>query len=185
MLLEIAYEESTDIQCPVRGTCNAKIKAVCNLLPQRLPIGRYISRPCYRAVTVLPGKSGTRQIHNPFACVCRTLAFIDAFGMQQRIGIDDPRIEITFGLCRVNQHALLGFRLHRSLPVGFERLGAVAPPGVNSMGEQSGIGLLPVQLTRFLPEGIIGGLIAEQEAALAHFLVIITAGGHNRPYRYH
>ena len=81
--------------------------------------------------------------------------------MEQRIGVDQFWIKVTFGLPGINPHPLLRFRFDDSLPVGLEGFGAVSPPSIYAVGEQTLVGLPPVTGAGLWIEGIVGGLIAQ------------------------
>ena len=153
-------EESADVHRPVRLARSAKIQAFGNTTTQRFPSGGNITRPSDGRIAVLPRIGRAGQVDHPLAASRVALAFVDPLRVYQRIGIDRARIEIL--LCRpgVDFQPLPRRGFHRTVPVRLERLGAVAPPGVNPMSEQPAVGLLPITKPRVLPKRVVGGPVA-------------------------
>ena len=100
------------------------------------------------AVALLAHVGRAGQVDHALVARDLALPFVDALRVQQRIGVDELRVEIAFGLVRVDAQAFFRFGLDRAVPVGLEGLGAVAPPGIDAVGEQALVGLLPVERAR-------------------------------------
>jgi len=81
--------------------------------------------------------------------------------VEQRISIDFFRVEVFLEYLGVDQHALPGFWLHFAAPIRLKWLGAVAPPGVNSVGKEALIRLPPVHGARLRVKRIVSDVVAE------------------------
>jgi len=130
---------------------------------------------------MLAGIRGARDIDDPLGAGRFALAFVDALGMVQRVGIDQALIQIFFGGLGVDDQPLVRLGFDRAGPVGFKRLGAIAPPRINAVDKQSPAGLFPIHGAGFGIKCVHGGLVAEHEAAREQFLLVFAAVGHDRP----
>ena len=95
--------------------------------------------------------------------------------MEQRERVDDLRVEVALRFCRVDAQSLLRLWLDRSQPVGFERLRAIRPPGVDTAGEQAAVGLVPVQRASVAVEGIVCRPVAEEVASVGQLAPVVPA----------
>ena len=144
-------------------------------------VARDVAGPGDGGVALLAQVGRAGQVDHPLVTGDLALPFVDALRVQQRIGVDELRIEIAFGFLGVDAQAFFWLGLEGPFPVGLKGFGAVAPPGVDAVAEQALFGLLPVQARAVRAEGVIGGLVAQQEAVVFHFLPVGAAWTHNRP----
>ena len=174
-------EECANIDGPVRHTGRAEIQSLGNLAAQRVPGRGNVARPGDRAVTLLSGIGGTSQVDDALIRANLALPLVNPLGVQQGVSVDVFRVEIPFRFFRIDTQAFFRLRLKRSLPIGLKRFGAVAPPGVNPMREQPFVGLFPIERSCLFLKGIVGPLVAEQVALVAHFAPVVSTGIHVRP----
>ena len=177
----VVDEEAADVDGPVGLAGGAEMDALRDAGAQGVPGRADVAIPADGGVAVLAGVGGAGEVHHPLGAAFRALALVDPLGMGQRVGVDRRAIEVLRGLAGVDPHAFLRVRLFRARPIGLEGLGAVAPPGVHAVGEESATGLLPVDLAGGGVEGVVGRLVAEHFPALQHLQLIRAAVGHDRP----
>ena len=80
-----------------------------------------------------PANADRVRLKTRLFVVVRSLARVEPFRMEERVGVDEGRIEIALRLADVDSDAFFGFRLHGTGPIRLERLCAIRPPRVHTV----------------------------------------------------
>src|SRR5689334_13081812 len=127
-------EETTDICCPVRHTCQIIIQSGHNLPFKCIPVPTYVSGPVDGSKSLLTRKSGTGQNSYTLIWIGCTLSFINRFTNKQRIGEPVKIPQSKPGLL-ANKCIIL-------------RFGCIHPPGVYSQAKQIPVQSIPMGFLR-------------------------------------
>ena len=180
------HEKGADIQRPIRHAAHGEIQSFDNLPPQGFPGGTDIAGPEHRTVTLAARVAGTGQIQHPFLFCGLSLVLVHAAGVVESKGIGPGRVYVLLMLIAHQHKTLPGLPLHLAAPIrAAERLRGITPPGINSLGKEPLVGLLPVQSPGLRRERVVSRQVMEHKAFFHKLLIILCPGIHIGPYGNH
>ena len=185
-ILARGHEEPADVKGPVGLARGGEVQPLGDLAAQGLPAGADVPGPGDGGVAVLAGEGGAGQVDHALLPGGGALALVNATGVVEGIGGPLAAVQVFLGGLGVNHGPLVGLGAQgKAAPVGLERLGAIAPPGVHAVLEDALLGLLPVEVPGLFGESVIGGAVAQHVALLQHLPLVIAHTVHVGPDGHH